>query len=286
MKKQIFGLMALILGACISFTACSDDDDDDNQNEDLWVGNLENAKYEADAVAFDINGSSEISFIELTSSGNYIVLPASSYTNYSGRSCASDERHSFLKSVITPVSRSGEFHKFGKFSKTGQNEFMLENFGRLVINSGNNLDLYLTNGEHRQLNGTRRSKMESTALNDRFCRSWKLQHIIEQELDANGKVVSSHECSTPEELQEDYIMLFVMSKAKTFLQIDWDNTFDDFGEWKWLDESQQTFAYRWNDDPDFSGYISVKFNGNKCIFTEEYKEEYAGYRTVATCVAI
>ena len=30
MKKQIFGLMALILCACSGLTACSDDDDDDN----------------------------------------------------------------------------------------------------------------------------------------------------------------------------------------------------------------------------------------------------------------
>ena len=37
MKKQIFGLMALILCACAGLTACSDDDDDDNNGiVGLW----------------------------------------------------------------------------------------------------------------------------------------------------------------------------------------------------------------------------------------------------------
>lgn len=39
MKKQIFGLMALILCACAGLTACSDDDDDDDSTDNsLLVG--------------------------------------------------------------------------------------------------------------------------------------------------------------------------------------------------------------------------------------------------------
>lgn len=38
MKKQIFGLMALILCACAAFTACSDDDDDEDNTNSKLVG--------------------------------------------------------------------------------------------------------------------------------------------------------------------------------------------------------------------------------------------------------
>ena len=76
-KRSSFGAMCLGISLALgvlTFTACSDDDEG-GDDSGLFEGTLDEAPYESDAVKYIISGNDEFGVIELTASGNYIVLP-------------------------------------------------------------------------------------------------------------------------------------------------------------------------------------------------------------------
>ena len=76
MKKTLrivgLGLAAVLLS--VGMTACLGGDDDED-GEDLWEGSVEAPAYESDASCYTILDSDELESIELTASGNYIIVP-------------------------------------------------------------------------------------------------------------------------------------------------------------------------------------------------------------------
>lgn len=73
-----------------------------------------------------------------------------------------------------------------------------------------------------------------------------------------------------------------MTKAGTFVQVDWDGYIEGNGEWAWLSALDQIFSYRFLDDEDDNGMVQVAFDNNRASFIEsfeEYDDDYGQYVT-------
>ena len=90
-KNALIALSMLMLSVfCFTFTSCGDDDEEE-------VSVLTAPKYAEDAVRYEINGTSDISSIEFTESGMYIITKK-------GNSAA---KGFFQKSKRSSFTRSG-----------------------------------------------------------------------------------------------------------------------------------------------------------------------------------
>lgn len=67
----------------VGMTACfGGDDDDDEDDEDLWEGSVSAPAFESDAACYTILDSDELESIELTASGNYVIVPTADEPYY------------------------------------------------------------------------------------------------------------------------------------------------------------------------------------------------------------
>lgn len=266
MKKFNSFFMAIAMVMTVTLIGCSKDDEPD---ANLWSGTLSEPKYEADAQAWKISNNSMISSIELTASGNYIVVRNGYYNDYAP--ARSDNRHGKMFRLAKKSRMSLDENIYGNFKKNPDGSFDLEGFGTLTIaDAGRNLILDLDSGEELSLDATPLPKMESNELNDRFCRTWYLKKEILEIQDMSGNILREEVYVGEEELSEDFVMAIVVSKFGTFVQIDWDNTFEDHGTWEWANKKTQTFNYSFGYGD--GGYEQVAFKDNKATFIEDYTD--------------
>lgn len=282
MKKYLQLLfVALFTTTSVSLTSCSSDDDDEQFNGDLWQGELGAPAYESDAVAYKITGSNEFGSIELTASGNYIVLPANS-ANYAPKA----GKRSMLRTVSKESRAYYGGKQFGSYTKNADGTYNLKGFGTLGVYDNGQLVLVLVDGTQYVLDATVIPNIESNELNNRICRTWYVQKAVVNALDVYGNVVESTTI-TGEQLKNDYVKYVVMTKAGTFIQVDWDGMFADKGAWKWADKKKQIFDYIFEDNLE-TGSVQVTFNGDQATFIGEdidYEEGYI-YQEFVTCQAM
>ena len=278
MKRiKFLAMMIAAFSFTLGFTACGDDDDD-TPDSNLWVGEL-GAAYEADAVAYRITNSSEYSAIELTASGNYIVTPAALAQNN-----APAARRSMFKAMAKEErsSRASNYNGvFGTYTKLSDGSYNLAGFGVLSPYNNGSLTLTLENGTTEVLDAVKVADIESNPLNNRLCRSWYVQSGEFLVYDRGGNLID-RETITGSDLKDDYVQYVVVTKAGTFVQVDWDGYIEGNGEWAWLSALDQIFSYRFLDDEDDNGMVQVAFDNNRASFIEsfeEYDDDYGQYVT-------
>lgn len=275
-----YALMAAV--ACTGFSACGDDDDDENKNSNLWVGELGAPAHEADAVAYNILNNSRYGMIELTASGNYIVTPpASSAISYAAPE-AIPARNLFA-AAHTPASRSFDNGiLFGTYTKLANGSFDLKDFGILSPYTDGTLDLTLDNGTSLQLDAVKITNVESNALNNRLCRTWYVTSATRTYYDANGNYIGRENVSGAE-LKEECVQYVIVTKAGTFVQVEWDNSIDGVGQWNWTDKTNQILSYQFTDDYDDKGSVQVAFENDRAYFLESY-HDYNDFGQEVVCV--
>ena len=279
MKRiKFLAMMIAALSFTMGFTACGDDDDD-TPDSNLWVGELGAPAYEADAVAYRITNSSEYSAIELTASGNYIVTPAALAQNN-----APAARRSMFKAMAKEErsSRASNYNGvFGTYTKLSDGSYNLAGFGVLSPYNNGSLTLTLENGTTEVLDAVKVADIESNPLNNRLCRSWYVQSGEFLVYDRGGNLID-RETITGSDLKDDYVQYVVVTKAGTFVQVDWDGYIEGNGEWAWLSALDQIFSYRFLDDEDDNGMVQVAFDNDRASFIEsfeEYDDDYGQYVT-------
>ncbi len=127
MKKLfgIFGAIVTFVFMSMAIVSCGsdepDDDDDDDDQEivtggDLWSGTLEDAKYQSDAALYEVLDNSDIASIELTASGNYIVMLNSDAYE---KPAAASRKHKnpFARKSVTRGEDDSTPGIFGEFEK-------------------------------------------------------------------------------------------------------------------------------------------------------------------------
>lgn len=165
MKKFIINCLAflMVMVGVASFSACSKDGD----------GNLETPKYESVSAKYDItSANSHIKSIELTASGNYIIV----------RNNVVNTKVNYVPMFIAKLenaTRSDDWYNNiiqGKFTMISDTEFQLEGFGTITIIEGSgsavSLQIAPVNSTPYTLEAEKKEQNPESAKTNKLCRSW------------------------------------------------------------------------------------------------------------------
>lgn len=264
------GLAAVLLS--VGMTACSGGDDDED-SEDLWEGSVGAPEYESDASCYKILDSDELESIELTASGNYIIVPTANDSYYnaplkSSKAEAMSGRRMFSRQSQSRAS-DGRGIIFGEDSKLGDGSYNLDGYGKLTVVDDNTLIVTPDGGAEMTLRAEKKGTAKDSELNNRFCRTWYLESVKRQTYSGNDLIDESNVPSS--EIHAEYVKYVVVSKAGTFLQTDWDDSVESYGTWRWQNTKNQVFSYDFIDD-EGEGEMQVSFSDDKATFIYKYME--------------
>lgn len=294
----------------LSLASCNSDDDNESSS-----ANIEAPKYEAEAAKYEITSSdADYSSIELTASGNYIIVKNPSTNGartLAGRSTevSATKHFSLLRPAKKSVaSRAGEWGSgilYGTFTKVGENEYKLGNLGTLKVTVKNgvacSLNLVYSDGTTKTFDGNKSEVKGNTgALTNFMCRTWNISQIrVYYKL--NGQALFDISANSFNELaqkikefiknndsEEDFdesdfevpnpAKQIIITKNNTYMVVYEDSELA-IANWKWENESQGKFRYSWDVESSYEEYTSVATaasQGNNLIITEEYTDTEDG----------
>ncbi len=302
MKKSRFKLFFLMVAAMalpMTFASCSSSDDGDDV-----PGNIDTPKYETEAAKYEITTSgAAYKSIELTASGNYIIVPNSSSSN-ARATVASASTKKVATFLLNPDlkkrTRAGEWGSgilYGTYTKTGEGEYTLSGLGTLKITSNGgsatSLDFTYSDGTKKTFSGSKQAVQSTSDLTNFICRTWNIAHIRVY-TKVNGKTVMDLEADNFAELNRKYqdfmkknfpdeeVDIFyenppkqiVITKSNTYMVLYQDNELA-IANWKWVNEQEGRFMYSWDNEGEYDdayGYANVKASGSNLIASEEQTE--------------
>lgn len=320
LRKGMFMMLALLAAGVM--VSCSSDDDDD----DKAPSNFEKPKYEAEAAKFMVtSASSEYKSVELTEAGNFIIrLNASG--NYAPKAVSPVARLLKKNLLVSPGSelksevaetRAGTVVWsdiiYGKYTKTGDNEYTLDGYGTLTVTqeggSAYSLRIEKNNGETFDLEANKSGTPEAGSMTDNICRTWDIKSF-RYYIRMNGKTYFDETSPTMEGLynkikewmqandpdysDEDYEDMLidvpqqiVFSKSGTYMVL-YTNNMLDVATWRWGNQDMGILEYSWNpdvfDDDFMSGSVKIEFKNNQLLITEGESESEDGFTLEAAFV--
>lgn len=281
-------LLAALMFACGSMlTACGDDDDDDGGGS----GTLGTPKYEKESALYKVTSTNtNIASIELTASGNYIVMPRYTYKSRMAKKLVPSR---FMKCPFdierTRASYDVSDIISGKFTKKGDGVYELAGFGTITIVGGEknaySLDIVRTNGQTVTVSAQKAEQYKDSDKTNALCRTWKIGKV-----DIEGTIGGEKVKKTFSTYHQFVSYLSEMSGDDYF--DDEDNptgvTFTKSGTyvvyyadgslavstWAWQNEAAGKARYSWDyedlwDDSE-SDFITITFSGNELLITEEF----------------
>ena len=283
MKRFLKYAMFAAVGAMgIGLTSCGGDDGPGTDDPgSLWSGEASTPKYIADAAVYDVTSTSRISSVELTESGDYLIIPAN-YTGYAPARAGKEKsaRSLFRTGKKNRDTRSGISTSgitYGTFTKNSDGSFNLKGIGKMTYSNGN---LTITSDSGSELvNASARKvapKYDSNELNIRLCRSWYVKNAYTKVYDSNDRLIATVKYSSSD-LKDEFVKYVIVTRAGSFVQVDWDEEVGDLGYWSWNNVKNQIFRYTWADDSDDGGFIQCYFNDNNATFVEEYTDYDSDY---------
>lgn len=297
-------LMAMaVMALPLAFASCSSSDDDGDNGS----GSIEVPKYEAEAAKYEITSSdAEYSSIELTASGNYIIVKKASVSGartlaVSSAKTSAGKHVSLFRSVKKSVaSRAGEWGSgilYGSYTKVGDNEYRLSNLGTLKVAVKNgvacSLNLVYSDGTTKTYDGNKSEVKNNTSDFTNFvCRTWNIAQMREYYkidgqtvfdvtantwADLNKQILDAIKKKNPDLTIDDFEFetnppkQIVITKNNTYMVLYEDNELA-IANWKWMDESKGLFRYSWDEEGSYdedTGVATVTRSGNNLIVSEE-----------------
>lgn len=279
-------MAALLVG---TMAACSNDNDDEG-----GPSSFDTPKYEAEAAKYVIDDQTAAPYksIELTASGNFIIMP-SDYVNYVNRHAPATSKsklwHNRLKNgMITanapmPITRVYSLIVYGSYTKTGENQYNLEGFGTLTIikdadGTAHTIVLTPTGKPSKEYTAHKQNADINGETSSKLCRTWSFESFrIYSKV--NGKTVMDITASTLAELAEK-VYEWAKKNDPEFEEDEWewDVTIEANPEnviftktgtyvvlysneqlavstWKWADEKNGILRYSWNPDSFNDAYL-------------------------------
>ena len=321
LRRGMFMMVAL-LAVCV-MASCGSDDDDDEGNA---PSNFEKPKYEADAAKFMVtSASSEYKSVELTEAGNFIIR-LNTGGNYAPEAASPVARLLKKNMLVSPGSklkpevaetRAGTVVWsdiiYGKYTKTGDNEYTLDGYGTLTVTqeggSAYSLRIEKNNGETFDLEANKAGTPEAGSMTDNICRTWDIKSF-RYYIRMNGKTYFDETSPTMEGLynkikewmqandpdysDEDYEDMLidvpqqiVFSKSGTYMVL-YTNNMLDVATWRWGNQGNGILEYSWNpdvfDDDFMSGSVKIEFKNNQLLITEGESESEDGFTLEAAFV--
>lgn len=300
--KKLFYSLVLPAVLCLGFAVTSCSDDDDNGG---GIPSLSTPEFENSSAKYVMASGSPYSSIELTASGNYVIIAdgASSYSL--NQSYASAPMTTIAKGMFrthdASVSRSyfnGIY--YGTYTKTGDNQYNLSGFGTITVNNtgDNAYSLTVTTSSGTQtLAASKAVADKDSERTNALCRTWNFDRI-NLKVWLNGskkydKTVAANKLNDfledwgEEGLGDDEIpRQVIFTKSGTYMVLygtgDNSNNGLDISTWCWDNENEGILRYSWNldnlYDPDDSGTILTSFSGKNMTIIEEYEEIEDGQR--------
>lgn len=224
----------------------------------------------SEAAKYTTSGNN-IAVIEITSAGNYMVIPVMDSTVRQNirKQFSISKVNTFLRKKTVSVA---ENVTCGRFTKRGSGAFTLENYGSLEYKTGNKLKLTDEKGKSYELDYATSIKRNSLdKLNASVCRTWELAEVETFVYDEDEKKLDNHAFSD-ETMYRDYSKYFIMTEYGTFASIDKDGKTNSIGKWKWSDQTNRIFRYCYRGDIGNYGYIQVDFDGTTMYLKETFSE--------------
>lgn len=264
----------------LGFTACSKDDGGDDGKKET---SLSTPAHENDAVKYNITSSnSDISSIEFTESGNYIIMMKRTST-YTSRAANEKKTVFGVKNNIGITRASNYIDYYGKYTKNGDT-YILENFGTVkVIKNGDiavSLELTPTGRSSYTLTATAESRtINNSDMSNKLCRTWRLDKIDTYYKDKKTGKSEQTSVTLEQILQydDDCGEEVIFTKAGTYMVKYHDGTLD-IALWAWVNESTGKACYSWDgkitETNKAEDIINISFSGNQLIVVEEWDDEY------------
>lgn len=298
--------MLAFVAVGMAFTACSDDDNDgENDGPSNPAGTGDYGQFTEptmakEAARFSISDpNSPFSSIELTESGRYLVLPAQ-YNSY----FAARKKFPATASILLKESRS-ENVSTGKYTKIGENEYLLEGFGTITITGSSTeaCELIITKEDGTEITvGAQPDQVFATdPITLALCRSWQTKEL-RMRMSIDGSVVTDRRGSVNNLSTLAYnIQHDMYNWAKKHGMVEEDETIDDFevdmpviadeviftkvgsylllkdsqiaySIWAWKNQNNGLLHYSHNVnsfyDPTYSNDASVSFDGKTMTMYE------------------
>ena len=297
---RLFSLLA-IAASTLTFTACGDDDDDDkgggnntnNSGQVTWGQfdtKLATPKYESVSGLYKVTDpNSDIESIELTASGNYIVI----YNGIKSRQMEQTpaKKHFFMSKLKNRLTR-GSYSSIveGKYKQISENKYELQGWGTVEIHgTGDNVESIdvTRNGETMTIPVAKATQMPDKEKTNYLCRTWNFSsmRVI---INMGGKAIYDKEYKMnqlksfgrdmyelakkyyPDEMDDvtleeyleewdadDYPTEVVFTKAGTYMCVYNDGELA-ISTWTWENYDTGLLRYSW----DYSDMYNEYYSGN------------------------
>lgn len=289
MKKLFSYLMifACLLGTAV-ITSCGSDDDKEVT--------LETPKFESDAALYRIveTNDEKISYIELSSAGNYFIEYLTMVKSKVATLNVNDTEISLPFSISNTETRTSKDNfEYGSYKKNEDGSFELDGKGTLKIETAadGKYIITITNSEKTKTYiGVKEAKIVNTATTSKICRSWRMRKVyVNRSSNVDGVTSNiSEEASSYKSLMDKLNKYEGFDFTKFIDELDYisfsntgsyivktDNSIDRC-YWKW-DESNNTLYLK----KDSQIALVVSFDGKKMKMNYSMKRDLgeAGYTT-------
>ena len=298
--------------------SCGSDNDPDGGNGGLGdIPSLPTPEYENSSAKYEINPSnSPITSIELTASGDYIIIKNPFYYGAPSKP-TKNNKSSLIQNYVSHAARTSRADNspiiYGKFIKISDTEYILEGYGSIVIegDTANTFSLQITpqNGETTTVAAQKSSTIPDSEINNAICRTWNLDNIgikmsfnnalvyndskpsnqldilLEEAQNALKNYLIKHYGASssefdPYEPLNFYPTKVIFTKSGTYM-VEYSNQTIAVSTWHWINESKGQFQFSWDyDDPDSTesggSQNYVSFKNEKLFVHELHTNEEEG----------
>ena len=304
MKKFFFKFVLpcfMAIFVTSGFSSCSGDDNNSLAITTLPTTEFETPQYEDVSAKYTIESqSSRIRSVELTASGNYLII--TNGANYSKRvGTLGVNKNIFLNlGIVTRANYNNVI--YGKFTKISDTEYYLEDYGTIKItetaNDSYKIEVQQNNGMTFEVGARKEEQFTTSTATNKLCRTWEIDKIgltvkikgtnfsfskTVEEDNFKGlllSLVSWMEQLSGEKLEEyeknqiTYIadaynqsrpteMTFTKSGTYT---VNYINDAIGVSTWTWINEATGKLQYSWNidniNDEGLGGEVTIKYSGN------------------------
>ena len=273
-KNALIALGMLMLSVfSLTFTSCGDDDDEPV---------LTTPKYAENAVLYKINGASDISSVEFTEAGMYIITKKTSDSAAKGFFQKGKSRSSFTRGDNDDYE-----YIYGKYTKDGD-VYTLEGFGTITVVKKESVNVSLqiqpTGEEAYTLSAQPAEKFEKSDISTKLCRTWKYDRgnmvctkgdslILEKTSTSNSVIYETLDSllgERPDEYTNPEEVIFTLSGSYI---VKYDDGTLAVAQWKWKNEKEGVSYFSWEPEWKERNVFAISFNEKNELVVDDIWED-------------
>ena len=293
-KKKLFSYLLLAVSLAV-FTAC-------NSENDVKDDILQTPTYENVSAKFEITDShSGISSLELTASGNYIVINKK-YKSKTDRNTETGLLPNGMFQTDAFATRASVYGNiiYGKFTAIGENSFRLEGYGIVTITTNDNiaytLDIELEDGSTTSIGARKEKVYDSSDATNKLSRTWEMETFGYKVQKGNNKFEKAVNHNNIEQLFIEYYDWLIIvegiqdektiekmkAQAKAIAEqynnskpqsiiftksgsyiVGYNNGAIGISTWMWENEDEGVLRYSWDTTDIYNGgLVDISFTNN------------------------